>query len=569
MRIIGIDLGTTNSLAAVWLDGQIQLIPDSSGSVMVPSAVSLSDSGEVLVGEAAKECLISCPERSAGGFKREMGKNTAFYLGHQKFLPEELSALVLRRLRENAERFLGEPVEEAVISVPAYFTADQRAATRRAGLLAGLKVERLINEPSAAALALRGEATDDCSYLVFDFGGGTLDISVVECFEEIVNILAICGDTRLGGRDFDLAIARLYCEKNNLDFAGLSPLQRQILLRQAELCKIGLSNAPISAMQFHSPGLEGFLSLTGQELISCCKPFLKKIEDLLHRALRDSGLTAAEMPMLLPVGGSCQMPVIIQYLQYLLRCPLAPVPDPETVVARGVGMYAAMKEKPVGLRRQILTDLCPFSLGIAVENSANPNRPYFSPIIERNSALPTSKVGHYSTAQDNQKRIEVEIYQGEQPYAADNLKLGSLSCSIPPAPAGYALDVRFTYDINGILEVEAVQTKTGQTIRTVFNSSGMADDELALRLTWLQQLKRHPREDEENIRLCARAQRMFALSQGRLRKEIATRLNLFEQALRTQEPRIIHRARATFSKALDQIQVALDAGDENLFFLHT
>ena len=209
MSIIGIDLGTTNSLAAVYQNGASRLIPNAFGEYLTPSVVSLDEDGTVLVGKAAKERLITHPGRTAAAFKRAMGTAKTFSLGDKEFLPEELSALVLRRLKEDAEAFLGQPVEEAVVSVPAYFTDAQRAATKRAGKLAGLKVDRLINEPSAAALACYDPDQGDAAFLVYDFGGGTLDVSVVDCFENVVNILAVSGDNQLGGNDLDAAIAHM------------------------------------------------------------------------------------------------------------------------------------------------------------------------------------------------------------------------------------------------------------------------------------------------------------------------------------------------------------------------
>ncbi len=223
MPIIGIDLGTTNSLAAVYRGGRCQLIPNAFGEVLTPSVVSMDEDGTVLVGQAAKERLITHPGRTAAAFKRSMGTTRQFLLDQKLFSPEELSALVLRRLKEDAEAFLGEPVEEAVVSVPAYFTDRQRAATKRAGMLAGLKVDRLINEPSAAALACYDPAQGDAAFLVYDFGGGTLDVSVVDCFENVVNILAVSGDNQLGGNDFDAAIAHMYCQQNGIDYGGLPP----------------------------------------------------------------------------------------------------------------------------------------------------------------------------------------------------------------------------------------------------------------------------------------------------------------------------------------------------------
>ena len=257
MAIIGIDLGTTNSLAAVWQNGKSVLIPNELGEVLTPSAVSIGEDGLILVGKAARERAVSHPERTATAFKRDMGTGKRYDLGGREFTTEELSALVLRKLREDAEAFLGEAVEEAVVSVPAYFDDRQRSATKRAGALAGLRVERLINEPSAAALACRLESPEeDCAFLVFDFGGGTLDVSVVDCFDNMISITAVSGDNALGGVDFDRAVAEHFCSQSGTAWKSLSAGDREILLRQAEQCKIALStqNAVIMMCRSYTPG---------------------------------------------------------------------------------------------------------------------------------------------------------------------------------------------------------------------------------------------------------------------------------------------------------------------------
>ena len=244
MSIIGIDLGTSNSLASVWREGGVTLIPNVMGTVFTPSVVSMDDDGSLLVGHAARERLVAAPERTVAAFKRDMGTDRTYALGGRAFTPEELSSLVLRRLKEDAEIFLGEPVQEAVISVPAYFDDRQRAATRRAGLLAGLHVERLVTEPSAAALTCRmGNHSDDFTAMVFDFGGGTLDVSIVDCFENVISVLALAGDNRLGGNDFDLALARAFCEANGHRFDSLRPQARTALLFAAEAAKRSLTTS--------------------------------------------------------------------------------------------------------------------------------------------------------------------------------------------------------------------------------------------------------------------------------------------------------------------------------------
>lgn len=566
MPIIGIDLGTTNSLVAVWKDGRSQLIPNAFGEYLTPSVVSVDEDGSILIGKAARERLISHPQQSAASFKRSMGTAQQFKLGEKTFTPEELSALVLRRLKEDAEAFLGQPVEEAVVSVPAYFNDAQRAATKRAGMLAGLRVDRLINEPSAAALACYSPQQGDAAFLVYDFGGGTLDVSVVDCFENVVNILAVSGDNALGGNDFDLAIAHMYCQKNNIDFRALSREKQAILLRQAEQCKQTLSESPVAMMVLEMEELKGSMALTGQQLIEQAKTLFGRMRTPLLRALKDSGISLEELQAVVPVGGSCKMPVVRQYLNHLLGQKLANPGSPDTVVALGAGMYAAMKERQAGLREMVLTDICPFTLGVGVHNPAEEENLLMSPIIERNSALPTSKVEHYYTVSDNQSQLRIQVFQGEAMYCKENQKLGELNLMIPPAPAGKeGAAVRFTYDINGILEVEATSLSTNQTISTVLvgKGSGLTEEQAKQRLTELEKLKIHPREQEENRLLLAKGERLWEEALGEDREKIAQVVQMFGQALASQEQGRIVRARARVKEILERLEEGLSLDDFN------
>lgn len=560
MPIIGIDLGTTNSLAAVWKEGRSQLIPNAFGEYLTPSVVSVDADGSILVGKAARERLISHPEQSAASFKRAMGTDQRFVLADKAFTPEELSALVLRRLKEDAEAFLGQPVTEAVVSVPAYFNDAQRAATKRAGMLAGLTVDRLINEPSAAALACYDPAQGDASFLVYDFGGGTLDVSVVDCFENVVNILAVSGDNALGGNDFDMAIAHMYCQKNQIDFHALNKEKQAILLRQAEQCKRTLSESPVAMMVLELDGLKGSMALTGQQLIEQAQTLFSRMRTPLLRALKDSGISLNELQAVVPVGGSCKMPVVRQYLNHLLGQKLANPGSPDTVVALGAGMYAAMKARENSLREMVLTDICPFTLGVGVHNPADEENLLMSPIIERNSALPTSKIESYYTVSDNQTQLKIQVFQGEALYCKENQKLGELNLPVPPAPAGKeGASVRFTYDINGILEVEATSLSTHQTISTVLvgKGSGLTEAQAKERLQELEKLKIHPREQEENRLLLAKGERLWEEALGEQREQIAQVVQMFAQALASQEQGRIARTRAKVAEMLNRLEEGL------------
>lgn len=555
MAIIGIDLGTTNSLAAVWRDGHSELIPNAAGEFLTPSAVSVDEDGTILVGRAARERLISHPERTAAGFKRDMGTQAVYRLGGRSFTPEDLSALVLRQLKQDAEAFLGEPVEEAVISVPAYFAEGQRAATKRAGALAGLKVERLINEPSAAAVAGHlGEGEEDRVCLVFDLGGGTLDVSLVERFDNVVSVTAVSGDTQLGGRDFDLAMARGFCDDCHLNFDTLSPQQQALLVRQAEECKIALTTREPVIMAVATPEISASLALTNEWIIRKSSELFRRMTAPIRKAFVDAGLSMADLDDLVMVGGSSHMPAVRRYIARALERQPVPMVQPDTAVGLGAGICAGMKARLPGLRELVLTDVCPFTLGVAIHNHANPAKLRMSPLIERNSVLPSSKVGQYCTVYDNQREIKVQVFQGEQPYCDENTLLGTLSLRVPPAPAGQqSVQVRFTYDINGLLEVLA-EGPNGQNARLVLKGSGMDDAQVERRLRELSALKLHPRDQEGPRAMIARAERLYAATVGPLREQVGAMLDWFQQQLERQEPMLTAKAMRRMDAFLDRVE---------------
>lgn len=555
MAIIGIDLGTTNSLAAVWKDGRCQLIPNAAGDALTPSAVSVDEDGSILVGRAARDRLVSHPDRTAARFKRHMGTQKTVQMGGRAFTPEELSALVLRSLREDAEAYLGEPVTEAVISVPAYFAEPQRSATKRAGALAGLRVERLVNEPSAAAVAAHiAEGDRDKVCLVFDLGGGTLDVSLVERFENVVSVIAVSGDNRLGGADFDLAIAKAFCRETGIDFDALPEQRRELLVRQAETCKTALTTQEPVLMIVENNGAMASLELTNEWLIHSCGPLFQRLAAPVKRVLADADMSMDELDELVMVGGSSHMPSVRRYVSRLLG--REPVEDsrPDTAIALGAGICAGMKARAEDLREIVLTDVCPFTLGIAVVAQADPDRPMMSPIIERNCVLPSSREDVYTTAFDGQDNVLIEVYQGENLYCADNTFLGKLLVPVPRDKQGrQPVRVRFTYDINGLLEVEAI-SKSGTPMRLVIKNDAMSDREAERRLAELSALKLHPREQEAPRALIARAERLYVATVGRLRAEVVRRLGWYQSVLNTQDPLRVLKASRLMHRFLDQAE---------------
>ena len=470
MAIIGIDLGTTNSLACIYRDGKAELIPNELGDYKTSSAVSVLQDGTVLVGAAAKERLVSHPETTAASFKIWMGTQKTLTLGTQRFKPEELSAFVLRQLLEDARRYLGEPVEEAVISVPAYFNDDQRCATKLAAQLAGLTVKRLINEPSAAALYHRySTQSGDSQMMIVDFGGGTLDVSIVDCFENIIEITSIAGDNRLGGDDIDRAIAAHFCEENGLTEERLEPSLRASLYRQAETAKIALSSAPAAAISIQQGEAQYSLLLTNPLLRQLCEPVFQRVRKVIGKAMKDRG-RAARIDDVILVGGSAQLTVFGDFLEELFGRRPQVAAKPDEIVALGVGLCAGIKERAEDLQDLVMTDVCPFSLGVATYSHRGDKTPHMAVLIQRSSMLPASHQRSFVTMYDNQRALRFEVYQGEGYYAAENLKLGEVEVQVPPGPAGeQSAAVTFTYDIDGILHVSAKSSGGDYRERLILN----------------------------------------------------------------------------------------------------
>lgn len=531
MAIIGIDLGTTNSLACCWRGDSCALVPNSLGEYLTPSVVSVGENGEILTGKIARERLVSHPGHTAGAFKQFMGTDKTYDLAGRRFRPEDLSSFILRRLKEDAEAYLGEGVEEAVVSVPAYFNDTQRTATKIAGKLAGLRVDRIINEPSAAALAYRHEKDTEGIYLVFDFGGGTLDISIVDMFGNIVDIVAVAGDNHLGGGDIDVAIRDAFLQRHPALAAGISGEEKASLLKLAEQSKIALTENSTSLMVYMRNGQSYSMPLDNKQLGELCAPMLARMRAALQRALRDAGRPIGHITDVILVGGSCRMPLVREYVRYLTeKQPLSGI-DPDCAVAVGVGLVSGIKNRDEQIRDMILTDICPFTLGVKTV-SGEGGIVQFSPIIPRNTALPASMEEMYTTTHDGQRRVKIEIYQGESIQVEQNLYLGMVDMAVPRLPAGGAkLLVRFTYDINGILEVNVHCPQSGETQSTLIVSNArLTEADVEQRLKALQQWKMDWRSNDENRYLIAKGERLYQEHSGPVREQIGLLLARFQRA---------------------------------------
>lgn len=557
MAVIGIDLGTTNSLAVCYRDGRTEIIPNSLGDKFTPSVVSTDDNGDILVGKIAKERLISHPQKTAAEFKRSMGLRREIKLGGKSFSPEELSSLVLRKIKEDAERYLGEKVTEAVISVPAYFDDNCRNATKLAAKLAGLNVERLINEPSAAALAYQARhGFSDGTFMIVDFGGGTLDVSVVDSFDSVMEILAVAGNNHLGGKDFNDAIVRQFCRVNGLDEDALSLDDKAKIYKLAEDCKISLTQTPAAVMIVNIGKKQYSMTLDNNMLIAISSAVFENIASPVRKALHDSRLTIDEIDDIILVGGSCKMPTVQAFIEKITgKKPCTDI-DPDTAIAEGAGIFAGIKDRNDKLKDIVLTDICPFSLGIGVLDPET-NEEVMSFIINRNSPLPTSQIELYCASRNGQTRSLFKFYQGESRYPDRNLFLGELEVTHPAAEHGQpTFSARMTYDINGILAIDVDVLANGSHYSKVILSKGstMSESEVKAALTKMEKLKISPAEKEENRLLIARAERIFEEALPEERILIDEYLSRFRAALKKQNNRLIRDAAEALDAALGRME---------------
>lgn len=543
MAILGIDLGTTNSLGAVYRNGKVELIPNRFGSFLTPSVVSVTEDGSVVTGQIAKERLITHPKDTAYSFKKNMGSDQKYNLGGKTFLPEELSGFLVSAIVEDAKEYMGEEIKDVIISVPAYFHDKQRVATKRAGALAGVNVKRIVNEPSAAALASYFDTQNEQLFLVFDFGGGTLDVSIVDCFDTMVEILAVSGDNHLGGDDFNEAVADGFLREHQLQRENLSEKEYAILLRQAEKCKIALSTEQEVKMTAVLGGQTYQSVYTNERMMRESSAVWKRIQTVLRRALRDSRVEVEDIDAVILAGGSGKMPLVQSYMEQLFdQTPLV-TGFSDQLIARGLGLVCGVMERKDEVRDYILTDICPFTLGTGVNNEADPKHPYMSAIIERNSILPCSKIRGFSTAADYQSEVKIEILQGEEPYAEDNVQLGVVTVAVPKKKKGMeSVDVRFTYDINGILEVEVTVVSTGKSVKKVL-SQNMDEKEIAKRMKQLEKLKVHPKDMTENQLILERLQALYEEALPETRDRLMYHIRNFESTLAEQDPRRIRKYR--------------------------
>jgi molecular chaperone HscC len=559
VALIGIDLGTTNSAVAVWSEAGPRLIANAMGDNLTPSVVGLDDDNAVLVGQSARNRLVVHPDRTVASFKRFMGtpRDTRLGRGHV-FRPEELSAFVLKSLKEDAQADLGTEVDEAVISVPAYFNDIQRKATLDAARLAGLKVERLVNEPTAAALAYGLQTRKEGLFLVFDLGGGTFDVSLLDSYEGVMEVRATAGDTYLGGDDFTRGLADLLAAHHRFALDDLSPTDLARMVRACEAIKHALSAAAQSDYEIHIGGKAITGRLDRARFEQAAQPLLQRIRAPLERAISDSKRRVADIDAVVLVGGATRMPMIRSLVARLFaQLPLGQV-DPDTVVALGAAVQAGLKARHAALEDVVMTDVCPFTLGTAVTRNANTRDEIIVvlPIIERNSAVPISRSQTLSTIRDNQTSVHVAVYQGESLRPESNVLLGEFDVPVVSAPAGKeSIDLRFTYDINGALEVEVTVTSTGKRVQRIFrNASNLPQAEIEQRFAALAEIKIAPREQAPNRALIARAEALYEELLADQRDHLAALIARFERDISQAQQRDLPGVRAEFAAELDKLE---------------
>ena len=557
--LIGIDLGTTNSLAACFRNGKAEIIPNRLGSHLTPSVVSVTPGGTVFVGETAKERAVLHPLESASVFKRSMGTDREYELGGRKLRAEELSSLVLRSLKEDAESFLGEEVTEAIVSVPAYFNDMQRKATKRAGELAGLKVSRIINEPTAAAVAYGMAEQEDARYLVFDLGGGTFDVSILELFGSIMEVHAIAGDNFLGGEDFTTLILNLFLERTGIDRDQLDLSTMGQLRKAAEKCKCAFSEGDEACMCCTVGNRPYIMHLTLGEYEQACEPLLQKLRRPIERSLRDANVTLDDIDQIVLVGGATKLPVVRRFVRKLFnRAPCVRI-NPDEAVALGAALQCGMKARDKEIKEVVLTDVCPFTLGteVLVDNGVFEEDGHYLPIIERNTVIPVSRTQTVYTAQDNQTRVNVKVLQGESRVAQNNLLLGEISIAVPPGPKGReSIDITYTYDVNSLLEVDVLVRSTGKRRKLLIQSgvNKLSDEEATARMEQLQYLKQNPREEEANRLILLRGERLYEEATSDQRIAIDRAMMDFERALKKQDRIEIEKARKRLSEFLSEAE---------------
>lgn len=567
MTILGVDLGTTNSLAVVYKEGKPVLIPNAYGEYVTPSAVSILD-GKIVVGKLAKERLITHPECSASLFKRNMGSDVTYTLDKKEYDSATLSSFVVKQLIEDAQNYLHESIDEVVISVPAYFNARQRQDTKRIGELLGVQVERLINEPSAAAIACHMDDEYE-TFVVFDFGGGTLDVSVVDCFENVISINAISGNNHLGGTDFDRAMAEYFCFKNGLNYNVLDLSFQQSILRACEQAKTKLSTQSVAEVSLVHLNKNYNCIFDENVLFNTTHSLLESCKNVIGKAVKDSGFSAGELDSLILVGGSSQMPVLQHYLSDALNIPVLKEENMDSLVALGLGKYIGIKQRDENIKDVVVTDICPFSLSTSTYNEQNPDLELSTVLIPKNSVLPTSKKMTLRTVHKGQTKVNISVFQGQAMYAKENLFLGQAFIHVPRNMHDYeSFDLIYSYDINSMLYVEAIVHSTKEHyIFRVSKGDVLEKVDASVRLDSIKEVSLALYQNNEVDALLARIERIYQEVDEETQDYLMKLHTEFTKDMDTlinniqKRKRLIHQV----SRILDQIEESQNVDQLDIF----
>ena len=535
--IIGIDLGTSNSMAAVYKDGGVKLIPTSLGSYVTPSVVNVDENGSFIAGEVAKERKTTEPLNTVDMFKRDMGTNHLFSIGNMQMKAEELSAVILKSLKTDAENFLGEEISEAVISVPAFFNNPQREAVLRAGALAGLNVRKIINEPTAAALAYGVGNVDDekeRAIIVLDLGGGTFDISIMETCGYTMEVVAICGDNKLGGNDFTKKIVDLFLKANNIE-NELTKDEDVMLWKLAEKAKISISNTGVGVINCNIGGKDYSFEINENDYEKECFELLEKIRHLTIRAIDESRYKTEEIEDIIMVGGGTKLSIVKKMMERMLDKELDYQINPDEAVVRGAAMQGALIDRNEDIKELIMTDICPYYIfydtSVWSPRGDSVRKPNI--IIPKNTTIPTK---HQEVRSLTYGIRTITLYQSEDKYGINRVEIGKCKYIVPRVETDKCTVYQNTiYDNNGIMRFEIYIPDVDKTYSTTIVSDGVNidEEEANKRLEALNNLALADWNNNENELLLAQAENAYIEATGSLKDAIGDSISDFESALKT------------------------------------